>query len=99
MLALTKNAHAAIREILSAPSAHHSTGIRITTIVDPLGGKDFQLALAEGPEEADQVVGAPGARVYVSPEAASLLENQWLDAITTDQGVGSRLIPQDAIGL
>jgi iron-sulfur cluster assembly protein len=95
MLALTENAADALREILSAPSAEQSTGVRITTTVGSVGGTDFQLALAGGPEEADQVVGEEDAPVYLSPEAAPLLEDQQLDALMTDQGVSFRLSRQE----
>jgi iron-sulfur cluster assembly protein len=84
MLTLTETAVSAIQDLTSQPDLPAETGLRIMTHSD--GGPSFQLALAEGPEAGDQVVEQAGARVFVEPAAAAVLDDKALDAQLSDQG-------------
>jgi iron-sulfur cluster assembly protein len=84
MLTLTDGAVSAIRSLTSQPELPVQTGLRIVAQGD--GEASFQLALAEGPVAGDQVVEEGGARVFVEPAAAAVLEDKALDAQVNEQG-------------
>ncbi len=85
MLTLTDNAVSAIRTLTSQPDLPTETGLRIMTQADG-GSSSFQLALAEAPAAGDQVVEEGGARVFVEPTAAAVLDDKALDAQVNEQG-------------
>jgi iron-sulfur cluster assembly protein len=85
MLTLTNNAVSAIRTLTSQPDLPEDTGLRIMAQGDD-SASSFQLALAEAPTDGDQVVEEGGARVFVEPAAAAVLDDKALDAQVTDQG-------------
>jgi iron-sulfur cluster assembly protein len=84
MLTLTDDAVSAIRSLTSQPDLPVDTGLRI--MKQGAGGPAFQLALTEGPAAGDQVVEEGGARVFVEPAAAAVLEDKALDAQVNEQG-------------
>ena len=60
------------------------TGLRIVAHGD--GTPSFQIALAEGPVAGDEVVEDDGARVFLEPAAAAVLDGKSLDAQVNEQG-------------
>jgi len=84
MLTLTDSAASAIRTLTSQPDLPQQTGLRIMR--QEQGAQAFQLALADGPQDGDQVVEASGARVFVEPDAAAELDDKALDAALNEQG-------------
>ena len=84
MLTLTDGAVTAIRSLTSQPELPVQTGLRI--VAQGEGEASLQLALTEGPVAGDQVVEEGGARVFVEPAAAAVLEDKALDAEVNEQG-------------
>lgn len=85
MLTVTENAKAVIRQLTDQPEAPEGAGLRIST--DPTAGA-LTLSLTPGPNEGDQVMNVPDARVFLEPEAAEILDRKVLDAaIDPDGGV------------
>lgn len=84
MLFLTENATEVIRAIGRQPEAPDSAGLRIAAPSD--GSEKLTVAAASTPEEGDQVMEQEGARVFLEPEAAALLDNMVLDARVQDDG-------------
>ena len=83
MLSLTENARTVIQSIVSGPE-DESAGLRI---VGPQNGQDgLTVSTAAAPVEGDQVVDEEGARVFVEPGAAVLLDDKILDARLDAQG-------------
>ncbi|GII83930.1 hypothetical protein Ssi03_19200 [Sphaerisporangium siamense] len=83
MLTLTDTAAKVIRD-LNAQSESTDKGIRISSQGDDAGS--LMLSVAEGPETTDKVVESEGAKVYLDPVAASVLDDKALDADIDDQG-------------
>lgn len=90
MLTLTTNAAQVIRELSATAPEPARTGIRISTQDD--GSGSLMLSLTARPEPTDEVIEAEGARVYLDPMAASVLEDKALDAGSDDQGTVSFLV-------
>ncbi len=86
MLTLTDSAVSAIRGLTSQPELPVETGLRIVAHGD--GVPSFQVALAEGPVAGDEVVEEEddGARVFLEPAAAAVLDSKSLDAQVNEQG-------------
>ena len=81
MLAISEDAAAAIRGIISSPGVPEGAGLRITREVNTEAGAprtDLRLSVVAGPEEGDEVLDAE--RVFVDPDAAELLDDKLLDA-------------------
>jgi len=83
MLALTNNAVLVIRDLAAQQEAPSGAGLRIAS--DPAAGA-LTLALAEQPERGDQVVDNDGARIFLDPQAAQILDDKALDAVIDAQG-------------
>jgi iron-sulfur cluster assembly protein len=83
MLDLTENATSAIRSITGRAELPDDAGLRITS--DPSGSGSLSVA-AGRPEEGDQIVEKEGARVFLEPQAAAILDDKVLDAQLSDQG-------------
>jgi len=83
MLTLTDNAVHVIRDLTTRPEVPAGTGLRIAT--DPSAGA-LTLALAAQPAGDDQVVDEAGARIFLDPEAAQLLDDKALDAAVDPEG-------------
>jgi Fe-S cluster assembly iron-binding protein IscA len=83
MLAFTKNAAAAIRDLTERREAPEGTGLRITTDAFT---RRLKLSLAKQPHEGDEVLDAAGVRLFLDPETATLLADKALDAKEDDHG-------------
>ncbi|WP_019629923.1 hypothetical protein [Actinomadura atramentaria] len=84
MLTLTTGAVQVIRTVTSDPQLPPDTGIRIES---GLNGSDaLRLSVAPAPEAGDEVVESEGAKVYLEPEVALLLDDKTLDAQVDPQG-------------
>ena len=83
-LMLTDNATDVIRRLSDTGEAD-AAGLRIAgdDADQPAG---LAVALAPNPQEEDQVVEQNGARVYLDPAAAELLEDKVLDASVDETG-------------
>jgi iron-sulfur cluster assembly protein len=85
MLALTEDAAVAVRGVLAAEELPDEAGVRISADETGGGGEaEFDLSLAVAPTEGDQVIEEGGARVFLDETAASLLDDQVLDAVVHD---------------
>ena len=82
VLAITEDAAAAVRGIVSSPGMPPGAGLRITHELNTEGEgeprTDLRLSVVAGPEEGDEVLEAE--RIFIDPEAVGLLENRLLDA-------------------
>ncbi|GAA1639672.1 Fe-S cluster assembly protein HesB [Nonomuraea sp. NPDC048892] len=92
MLTLTENAAQAIRDLTATAPEPSQSGIRISSQGE--GASSLTLTLATAPEPADAVVEAGGARVYLDPVAATVLDDKALDAGADDQGSVSFLVTE-----
>lgn len=80
MLALTDSAVQAVQEILSSSEKTPETG-GLRLVAERGGAQtNFQLSVVALPAEDDEVIEGQGARVFLDPEAASLLDDKILDA-------------------
>jgi iron-sulfur cluster assembly protein len=95
VLTLTANAAQAIRDLTSAAPEPAQTGIRISSQGE--GASSLTLSLATSPEPADEVVETEGARVYLDPVAATVLEDKSLDAGADEKGAVSFLVTEQPI--
>lgn len=86
MLTLTDSAVQVIRTVTSHPELSPDTGLRIATHSEPNEAGMLALAVAEAPEAGDQIVEEQGARVYLEPDAASILDEMTLDASVDEKG-------------
>jgi iron-sulfur cluster assembly protein len=86
MLTLTPNAATAIRALVEASDLpDDAAGLRIAN--DPAQAEtSLTLSLAAVPAEDDQVVDESGARVFLAPQAATLLDDKALDAASDGEG-------------
>lgn len=84
MLTLTSEAVQVIRTVTADPELPAETGIRIASGVN--GSQELRLSVAAAPEAGDQVVEEEGARVFLEPAAAMLLDDKTLDAQVDPQG-------------
>ena len=82
MLSLTDGATMQIRNIIQSPEVPDGYGVRIAA--DP-GGR-LSLELAAMPAEDDQVLDDDGARVFLEPQAAAILNDKALDAQADSTG-------------
>jgi Fe-S cluster assembly iron-binding protein IscA len=55
---------------------------------------NFQLSVVRLPAEDDEVIEAEGARVFLAPEAASLLDDKVLDADVAHDRVAFTIVDQ-----
>jgi iron-sulfur cluster assembly protein len=79
LLALTENAVQAVKEVVSSSEDTPETGgLRVAP--DRAGAETFKLSVVALPAEDDEVIEKEGARLFLDPEAALLLEDKLLDA-------------------
>lgn len=95
MLTLTANAAQAIRDLTASAPEPSQSGIRIASQGEDTGS--LTLSLASRPEPADAVVETEGARVYLDPVAATVLDDKSLDAGADDQGAVSFLVTDQTV--
>ena len=84
MLTLTDNATNVIRTLGESPELPDGAGLRIAATAD--GSQGLTLAAATQPRDGDQVVEQDGARVFLEPDAAQVLDDKVLDARVDDDG-------------
>lgn len=95
MLTITRTAAQAIESVVAAGgSLGEEGGIRITH--EPVAGErtGMTLTVAPAPETDDQVVVEEGARVFLPPDTAALLDDKVLDARIEGTSVGFQLFDQ-----
>jgi iron-sulfur cluster assembly protein len=90
LLTLTDHAQTAVRNLTQDPQAPESAGLRITP-----GEEGLELMLVAEPVPGDALIDEGGARVFVEPKAAELLDEQILDAQIEDGQVSFFLAPPD----
>jgi iron-sulfur cluster assembly protein len=80
LLALTDSAVQAVTEIVSSSDEPSETG-GLRVVAEQEGTQvNFQLNVVPVPAEDDEVIEEQGARVFLEPDAASLLDDKVLDA-------------------
>lgn len=84
MLALTDSAVQAIRDLMVGEDLPQEAGLRIAAKADKAGS--LELFLASSPQPGDEVIERDDARVFLDPEAASLLSDRALDAVASESG-------------
>jgi Fe-S cluster assembly iron-binding protein IscA len=93
MLTLTGDAVVAIRTLTESQAVPDEGGLRIAS--DAAGM--LTLSLASGPNLGDQVVEDSGARLFVAPDAAQVLDDKALDA-TVDMDGSVQFAVADQLG-
>lgn len=84
MLTLADSATTEIRNLIEKnPEVPDDAGVRIATAPD---GTTLTLSLALVPSEDDAVVTDHGARVFLEPTAAQMLDDKELHAAIDEQG-------------
>jgi iron-sulfur cluster assembly protein len=82
MLTLTDNAVTAIRTLTGEQALADAGGLRISNGAEGT----LTLSLANQPSQGDEVVENAGARLFVAPEAAQMLDGMALDAAMEPDG-------------
>ncbi|RCW38764.1 Fe-S cluster assembly iron-binding protein IscA [Halopolyspora algeriensis] len=86
MLTISEDAAEVIKVVLAGSESSEGGGLRIAS---PEGGDADQGLLASvvaEPEGSDEVVEAEGVRVFLDPQASSVLGDKTLDAERDDNG-------------
>ena len=83
MLTLTTQAAAEIRNLIEQPEVPEGGGLRIAN--DATAGS-LTLSLAALPAEDDEVLDTSGARLFLDPQAAVLLDDKTLDVVPDPEG-------------
>jgi Fe-S cluster assembly iron-binding protein IscA len=91
MLTLSPSAVEAVDHLLHGESVPEGAGLRIGTTDD---AQQLTLALTAAPAPGDEVIEESGARVFVDPQAAPLVDNAQLEAQTQGDQVAFGLAPQ-----
>lgn len=94
MLALTDSAVQAVKRIvLSSDEVSETSGLRM--VAEQTGMQtSLQLSVVPLPAEDDEVIEEQGARVFLEPEAASLLDDKVLDASVVQDQVAFTIAEQ-----
>ncbi len=93
MLTLTETATTVVKSIVSRAPDKADGGLRI--INNSEDGTQLGVEVVAAPVPGDQVVDTDGARVFLEPSAATVLDNKVLDAQVADTGaVTFSLTPQ-----
>jgi iron-sulfur cluster assembly protein len=80
LLALTDTAVQAVKDIVSASEQTSETG-GLRLAAERVGAQaNLQLSVVSLPAEDDEIIEEEGARLFLEPEAASLLDDKVLDA-------------------
>jgi Fe-S cluster assembly iron-binding protein IscA len=84
MLMVTENAGQAIASIVANAEMPDGSGLRIDASGEPPATPDgsgitLQLQVTRQPAEQDQVVSEGGAKVFIAPSAAQMLDDKVLD--------------------
>jgi Fe-S cluster assembly iron-binding protein IscA len=94
LLALTDRAVEAVKDIVSSSSEVSETGgLRLSA--ERVGSQaSFKLTVAPRPAQDDAVIEEHGARVFVDPDAAALLDDKMLDATVDQNQVAFTVVDQ-----
>jgi iron-sulfur cluster assembly protein len=92
LLTLTEHAQTAVRTLTQDPQAPERAGLRITP-----GNDGLELMLVAEPMPGDALIDDGGARVFVEPLVAHLLDERTLDAQVEDGNVNFFLASPDAL--
>jgi iron-sulfur cluster assembly protein len=84
MLALTDTASNVIKALTERTAAPEGAGLYIA--MTPDGTEGLTVSMASMPQQGNEVVESDGARVFLEPTAASMLEEQVLDARVDEDG-------------
>jgi iron-sulfur cluster assembly protein len=94
LLALTDNAVQAVKGIVSSSDEASETG-GLRMVAERAGTQaNFELSVVPLPAEDDEVIEEQGARVFLEPEAASLLDDKVLDASVEQDQVAFTIAEQ-----
>jgi iron-sulfur cluster assembly protein len=94
LLALTDSAVQAVKHIVSSADETAETG-GLRMVAERAGTQaNFQLSVVPLPAEDDEVIDEQGARVFLEPEAASLLDDKVLDASVEQDQVAFKIAEQ-----
>jgi Fe-S cluster assembly iron-binding protein IscA len=94
LLALTESAAQAVKDIVSSSDELSETG-GLRMVAEQAGREaNFQLSVVPLPAEDDEVIEEQGARVFLEPEAASLLDDKILDASVEQNQVAFTIADQ-----
>jgi iron-sulfur cluster assembly protein len=94
VLVLTHDAAAVIRSIVESADISDEGGLRISARAITETEAALELAVAEEPEETDEVVEQEGAQVFLEPGVAEALADKVLDASVEEEGVTFRIEDQ-----
>ncbi|GHJ13640.1 MULTISPECIES: iron-sulfur cluster biosynthesis family protein [unclassified Micromonospora] len=84
MLTMTDNAVLVIRDLAAQQDVADAGGLRIAA--DTEAGA-LSIELVPAPVQGDQVVDDQGARIFLDPDAAELLDDTSVDAVVDEEGV------------
>jgi len=84
MLMLTDDARTAIETILSNTDDPDGSGLRIAA--SERDSSALAMTMAQAPQDGDTVVQESGARVFLAPAAAAVLEDKVLDTNAMEGG-------------
>ena len=88
MLAISGSAANAMTRIVAAhEGTGEDAGIRITHEAAGEERYDLAMEVRRGPEAGDEVVAESGARVFLPPETAALLDDKLLEAQVENGGL------------
>lgn len=85
MLTLTDNAADIVKQIADQVADADGPGLRISE-ADDTPDTGLVLAAVSAPEPGDQVIDDHGARVFLDPKAAEILDDKVLDAKVEPDG-------------
>jgi iron-sulfur cluster assembly protein len=87
MLAMTEAAAEAISALTAQEGQKETGGLRFAVQDQANDGAQLAVSVAPAPEEGDQVLGTEaGAKVFLEPEAAQVLDDKVLDVRQDDDG-------------
>jgi iron-sulfur cluster assembly protein len=96
LLALTDSAVEAVKHIVSSSEEPSETG-GLRLVGEQVGTQtNFQLSVVPLPAEDDEVIEEQDARIFLEPEAASLLDDKVLDATVEQNTVAFTIADQAA---
>ncbi len=94
LLALTDTAVEAVKHIVSSSEEASETG-GLRLVAEQVGTQtNFQLSVVPLPAEDDEVIEEEDARVFLEPEAASLLDDKVLDATVEQNKIAFTIADQ-----
>jgi len=96
MLTMTENATTVVKTLASRGGTGTEGGLRISSAAPE--SREYAVEVTDGPAEADTVVEAEGARVFLEPNAASSLDDKILDAdVSAEGGVRFSIVEQNVV--